>query len=75
MRKIGICARLDQIFDAPAAVREVLISQSGLDHSVSLLFLLVVHSKFLSKDNFIRNNDGQCFCFTYFGTLMLLLIQ
>ncbi|CAO2817373.1 unnamed protein product [Amaranthus hypochondriacus] len=33
MRKIGICARLDQIFDAPAAVREVLISQSGLDHS------------------------------------------
>lgn len=33
MRKLGIHARLDQIFDAPAAVKEVLISQSGLDNS------------------------------------------
>ncbi|XP_010694874.1 structural maintenance of chromosomes protein 5 isoform X2 [Beta vulgaris subsp. vulgaris] len=33
MRKLGIHARLDQVFDAPAAVKEVLISQSGLDHS------------------------------------------
>ncbi|XP_021736294.1 structural maintenance of chromosomes protein 5-like [Chenopodium quinoa] len=33
MRKLGIHARLDQIFDAPAAVKEVLISQSNLDNS------------------------------------------
>lgn len=33
MKKCGIFARLDQIFDAPIAVKEVLISQSGLNHS------------------------------------------
>ncbi|KAJ8451451.1 hypothetical protein Cgig2_017842 [Carnegiea gigantea] len=33
MKKCGIFARLDQIFDAPTAVKEVLISQSGLNHS------------------------------------------
>lgn len=39
MRKLGIHARLDHIFDAPAAVKEVLISQFGLDNSVCLLSL------------------------------------
>ncbi|CAI8583498.1 unnamed protein product [Vicia faba] len=33
MRALGIHSRLDQIFDAPAAVKEVLISQFKLDHS------------------------------------------
>ncbi|AES69696.2 putative structural maintenance of chromosomes protein [Medicago truncatula] len=33
MRALGINSRLDQIFDAPVAVKEVLISQSNLDHS------------------------------------------
>lgn len=33
MRCLGIYSRLDQVFDAPAAVKEVLISQSGLDNS------------------------------------------
>ncbi|CAH9122921.1 unnamed protein product [Cuscuta epithymum] len=33
MRNLGIYSRLDQIFDAPVAVKEVLISQFGLEHS------------------------------------------
>ncbi|KAI3955361.1 hypothetical protein MKW98_018462 [Papaver atlanticum] len=33
MRKLGIYSRLDEIFDGPSAVKEVLISQSGLDSS------------------------------------------
>ncbi|XP_074302733.1 structural maintenance of chromosomes protein 5-like [Silene latifolia] len=33
MCELGINARLDEVFDAPAAVKEVLISQCGLDHS------------------------------------------
>ncbi|KAK9700291.1 hypothetical protein RND81_08G229800 [Saponaria officinalis] len=33
MHELGIHARLDEVFDAPAAVKEVLISQCGLDHS------------------------------------------
>ncbi|ESR52197.1 hypothetical protein CICLE_v10030582mg [Citrus x clementina] len=33
MRALGISARLDQVFDAPHAVKEVLISQFGLDSS------------------------------------------
>ncbi|VFR02321.1 unnamed protein product [Cuscuta campestris] len=33
MRKLGIYSRLDQVFDAPVAVKEVLISQFGLEHS------------------------------------------
>eukprot|EP01018_Ginkgo_biloba_P038498 Gb_33241 [translate_table: standard] len=33
MRKLGISSRLDQIFEAPSAVKEVLISQAILDHS------------------------------------------
>ncbi|KAK2440243.1 structural maintenance of chromosomes protein [Trifolium repens] len=33
MRALGVYSRLDQIFDAPVAVKEVLISQSNLDHS------------------------------------------
>jgi len=41
MRKCGIFARLDQIFDAPTAVKEVLISQSGLNHSVRSLCLTI----------------------------------
>ncbi|WVZ24282.1 hypothetical protein V8G54_002826 [Vigna mungo] len=32
-RALGIYSRLDQIFDAPIAVKEVLISQFNLDHS------------------------------------------
>ncbi|XP_074559308.1 structural maintenance of chromosomes protein 5 isoform X2 [Curcuma longa] len=33
MRELGICNRLDQVFDAPDAVKDVLISQAGLEHS------------------------------------------
>ncbi|KAL8061976.1 hypothetical protein ABFX02_02G117500 [Erythranthe guttata] len=33
MRKLGISSRLDQVFEAPHAVKEVLIGQSGLDRS------------------------------------------
>lgn len=33
MRMLGIDSRLDQVFDAPDAVKEVLISQFRLDHS------------------------------------------
>ncbi|XP_060670254.1 structural maintenance of chromosomes protein 5 isoform X1 [Ziziphus jujuba] len=33
MHALGIYSRLDQVFNAPLAVREVLISQSGLDRS------------------------------------------
>lgn len=33
MRKLGIYSRLDQVFDAASAVKQVLISQSGLDRS------------------------------------------
>lgn len=43
MRDLGIYSRLDQVFDAPAAVKEVLTSQAGLDRSVGfLLFVLVL---------------------------------
>lgn len=34
MRELGIESRLDQVFDAPNAVKDVLISQSSLDRSV-----------------------------------------
>lgn len=33
MSELGICSRLDQVFTAPHAVKDVLISQAGLDHS------------------------------------------
>ncbi|XP_028760559.1 structural maintenance of chromosomes protein 5 [Neltuma alba] len=33
MRTLGIYSRLDEVFDAPTAVKEVLIGQFGLDHS------------------------------------------
>ncbi|KAI9170146.1 hypothetical protein LWI28_023305 [Acer negundo] len=33
MRALGISARLDQVFDAPSAVKEVMASQFGLEHS------------------------------------------
>ncbi|CAA0815217.1 Structural maintenance of chromosomes protein 5, partial [Striga hermonthica] len=33
MRKLGISSRLDQFFEAPHVVKEVLIGQFGLDHS------------------------------------------
>ncbi|XP_022718609.1 structural maintenance of chromosomes protein 5 isoform X2 [Durio zibethinus] len=33
MRELGIYSRLDQVFDAPTAVKEVLTSQFGLEHS------------------------------------------
>ncbi|CAA0808920.1 Structural maintenance of chromosomes protein 5 [Striga hermonthica] len=33
MRKLGISSRLDQVFEAPHAVKKVLIGQFGLDHS------------------------------------------
>lgn len=56
MRKLGIHARLDQVFDAPAAVKEVLISQSGLDHSVCSppcsLCLSVLH--FMALKYFVK---------------------
>lgn len=37
MRALGIYSRLDQVFDAPVAVKEVLIGQFGLEYSVTLL--------------------------------------
>ncbi|KAG8391192.1 hypothetical protein BUALT_Bualt01G0162100 [Buddleja alternifolia] len=33
MRKLGISSRLDQVFEAPHAVKEILIGQFGLDNS------------------------------------------
>ncbi|PIN23636.1 Structural maintenance of chromosome protein SMC5/Spr18, SMC superfamily [Handroanthus impetiginosus] len=33
MRKLGISSRLDQVFEAPPVVKDVLISQFSLDHS------------------------------------------
>ncbi|KAI9116670.1 hypothetical protein K1719_012328 [Acacia pycnantha] len=33
MRTLGIYSRLDEVFDAPTAVKQVLIGQFGLDHS------------------------------------------
>lgn len=33
MQELGICSRLDQVFDAPDAVKDVLISQTSLDQS------------------------------------------
>nr|CAN81068.1 hypothetical protein VITISV_032538 [Vitis vinifera] len=33
MRKLGISSRLDQVFDSPDAVKEVLTSQFALEHS------------------------------------------
>ncbi|TXG55854.1 hypothetical protein EZV62_017167 [Acer yangbiense] len=33
MHALGISARLDQVFDAPSAVKEVMASQFGLEHS------------------------------------------
>ncbi|KAF5755365.1 hypothetical protein HanXRQr2_Chr17g0801981 [Helianthus annuus] len=30
---MGLYSRLDQVFDAPHAVKEVLIGQAGLEHS------------------------------------------
>lgn len=34
MHELGIQSRLDQVFDAPNAVKDVLISQANLDKSV-----------------------------------------
>lgn len=34
LRALGIYSRLDQVFDAPDAVKEVMISQFGLEYSV-----------------------------------------
>lgn len=34
MHALGIYSRLDEVFDAPLVVKEVLISQFGLDKSV-----------------------------------------
>lgn len=40
MRALGISARLDQVFDAPSAVKEVMTSQFGLEHSVCFVDVL-----------------------------------
>lgn len=42
VRAFGIYSRLDQIFDAPAAVKEVLTMQFGLEHSVMLSKLCLI---------------------------------
>jgi hypothetical protein len=34
MKELGIYSRLDQVFQAPDTVKDVLISQAGLDNSV-----------------------------------------
>ena len=41
MRTLGISSRLDQVFDSPDAVKEVLTSQFALEHSVGLLRFFV----------------------------------
>lgn len=40
MKMLGINSRLDQVFDAPLAVKEVLISQFALQNSVCLLCIV-----------------------------------
>ena len=40
MHSIGIYSRLDQVFNAPNAVKEVWTGQFGLDRSVSFLHFL-----------------------------------
>lgn len=48
MSALGIYSRLDQVFGAPTAVKEVLTSQFGLDRSVcipSLLFPCILAKK------------------------------
>lgn len=37
MRSLGLYSRIDQVFDAPNAVKEVLTGQFGLEHSVCFL--------------------------------------
>lgn len=44
MRTLGIYSRLDEVFDAPTAVKQVLIGQFGLDHSVRIYFWLLLTS-------------------------------
>lgn len=41
MHALGIYSRLDQVFDAPVAVKEVLIGQFGLEYSVMFYALWV----------------------------------
>jgi hypothetical protein len=43
MEQLGIYSRLDQVFQAPDTVKDVLISQAGLDDSVLLYYLSSVH--------------------------------
>ena len=49
MHSIGIYSRLDQVFNAPNAVKEVLTSQFGLDRSVSSLSFLVQFVMYLTE--------------------------
>lgn len=43
MSKLGISSRLDQVFEAPHAVKEVLIGQFGLDNSVCVHFIFLFY--------------------------------
>lgn len=43
MRSLGIYSRLDEVFDAPTAVKHVLIEQSGLDRSVRIYFSVIAY--------------------------------
>lgn len=55
MHKLGIYSRLDQVFDAPSAVKDVLISQSGLEHSVTMPTLKTISFNInLCLNNFIH---------------------
>lgn len=45
MCTLGIYARLDEVFDAPMAVTEVLTGQCGLDHSVCILIIIAYKHK------------------------------
>jgi len=42
MHSLGLYSRIDQVFDAPNAVKEVLTGQFGLDHSVCFLSFLLL---------------------------------
>ncbi|KAH9304922.1 hypothetical protein KI387_009326, partial [Taxus chinensis] len=37
MHNLGITSRLDEVFEAPSVVKEVLISQAALDHSEEIV--------------------------------------
>ncbi|KAH9295863.1 hypothetical protein KI387_039451, partial [Taxus chinensis] len=56
MRNLGITSRLDEVFEAPSAVKEVLISQAALDHSVCSHKCVFVKNTLAIHNAIIRNH-------------------